>query len=85
MRGDDFVLSVKGIFDGEKAIPDSPVDLERGKRFRVIITFLEPIEDEENKNLSKFCGIWDDSRKTEEIINEIYIQRDNFKIREVKI
>lgn len=68
------MLSIKGLYDGEKIIPEDPITLEKGKPFRVIITFLEPIE---KADLSKFCGIWEDDREAEEITKEIYKQRED--------
>lgn len=79
------MLSIKGIYDGEKIIPEDPITLEKGKRFKVIITFIEPIEESSKIDLSKFCGAWKDSREAEEIVNEIYRQRENFKVREVAL
>ena len=79
------MLSINGIYDGEKIIPKDPIPLEKRKRFKVIITFLEPIEEGERRDLSKFCGIWEDNRDPKEIVDEIYRQRESFKIREVAL
>ncbi len=83
------MLSVNGIYDGKQIIPTEPVPLKEGTRFKVIITFIEPIEDK-NKgkaepnptkwDLSKICGAWQDDRDAEEIIDEIYKEREKFKI-----
>jgi len=79
------MLSIKGIYDGENIIPEDPITLEKGKYFKVIITFLEPIEKSEKVNIGKFCGILEDNREAEEIVSEIYKQRENFKVQEVKL
>lgn len=79
------MLSINGVYDGEKIIIKEPIDLEKGKHFRVIITFLETIEENEELDLSEFCGIWQDSRSAEEIVDEIYKQRKNFSLREIKM
>ena len=47
--------------------------------------FLEPIEKSEKVDIGRFCGIWEDNREAEEIVSEIYKQRENFKIQEVKL
>ena len=79
------MLSIKGIYDGEKVILKEPINLEKGKQFDVIITFVEPVKTVEEKDIKRFCGIWKDDRSAEEIIEEIYKQRDNFGMREVKL
>lgn len=56
------MLSINGIYDGKRIIPKESIPVEKGKYFKVIITFLEPIEGEE-VDLGKFCGIWEDNRK----------------------
>ena len=65
------MLSINGISDGEKIIPTEPIPLATGSHFKVIITFLEPLEAEEEKGLSRFCGIWEDDRDAEDIIDDI--------------
>jgi hypothetical protein len=77
------MLSINGIYDGKKIIPKEPIPVDKGKNFKVIITFIEPIE-EEKIDLGKFCGIWEDNRDAKEIVEEIYKQRENFKLQEVK-
>ncbi len=57
------MLSINGIDDGKRIIPKDPIPLEKGKQFKVIITFLEPLEEGEKKQLSQFCGIWEDTRE----------------------
>ena len=79
------MLSIKGIYDGEKIIPKEPIDLEKGKQFEVIITFVKPIKKDKEKNLKHFCGIWKDDRSAEEIVEQIYKQRENFSIQEVTL
>lgn len=79
------MLSINGIYDGEKIVPKEPIPIEKGKNFKVIITFLEPVKEDEEIDLSKFCGAWEDERDAKEIVKEIYSQRDNFKFREVKL
>ncbi|HGE72688.1 TPA: DUF104 domain-containing protein [Candidatus Poribacteria bacterium] len=78
------MLSIKGIYDGEKIIPKEPIDLEKGKQFDVIITFVKPIRKGRKRDIRRFCGIWKDERNAEEIVDEIYRQRNNFNIREVR-
>ena len=79
------MLSIKGIYDGEKIIAKEPITLEKGKQFEVIITFVEPIERMNQNVLDKFCGIWKDERTAQEIVDEIYKQRENFNLREVNL
>jgi predicted DNA-binding antitoxin AbrB/MazE fold protein len=88
------MLSVNGIYDGKQIIPTEPVPLKEGTRFKVIITFIEPIEDKkEGKaepnptkwDLSKICGSWQGGRDAEEIIDEIYKEREKFNIREATL
>jgi len=76
------MLSIKGIYDGEKIIPKEPINL-KGEKFEVIITFLEPIKESKDIKISDFCGIWEDERSAEEIVEEIYKQRENFEMREI--
>jgi predicted DNA-binding antitoxin AbrB/MazE fold protein len=79
------MLSIKGIYDGEKIIPQEPINLGKGEQFEVIITFIEPIKNACKKDLKRFCGIWQDERNAEEIIEQIYQQREKFNIQEVKL
>ena len=79
------MLSVKGIYDGEKIIPKEPINLEKGKQFEVIITFIKPVERINQSVLDKFCGIWKDDRTAQEIVDEIYKQRENFNLKEVNL
>ena len=79
------MLSIKGIYDGEKIIPKEPISLESGENFEVIITFVKPIKRDKEKNLGHFCGIWEDDRSAKEIVEQIYKQRENFDIQEVKM
>jgi hypothetical protein len=46
------MLSVKGIYDGIKIYPTEP--LKEDRKYKVIITFLEEIKDEEEKDLRSF-------------------------------
>lgn len=46
------MLSIKGIYDGEKIYPTESIS--EGKKYKVIITFLEEIKDEEEKHLRGF-------------------------------
>jgi len=80
-----YMLSIKGIYDGEKIIPKEPINLEKGKQFEVIITFIKPVERINQKVLDKFCGIWNDDRTAQEIVDEIYKQRANFNLKEVNL
>ena len=79
------MLSIKGIYDGEKIIPKEPINLEKGKQFEVIITFIEPVERMNQSVLDKFCGIWKDDRTAQDIVDEIYKQRENFNLKEVNL
>ncbi|MBU1487299.1 hypothetical protein KKH56_04520 [bacterium] len=79
------MLSITGIYDGERIIPKDPIPLKKGKSSRVIITFLESIEERRERDLSDFCGIWEDDRDAKEIVEDIYDQRKNFKLREVEL
>jgi hypothetical protein len=79
------MLSVKGIYDGEKIIPKEPINLEKGKQFEVIITFIEPVKGINQNILDKFCGIWKDDRTAQEIVDEMYKQRENFSLKEVNL
>ena len=79
------MLSINGIYDGKSIIPTEPIPLEEGARFKVIISFLEPIEAKEKDSLNQFCGIWEDDRDAQEIVAEIYKERENFKFREVEL
>jgi predicted DNA-binding antitoxin AbrB/MazE fold protein len=76
------MLSIKGIYDGEKIIPKEPINLEKGKQFEVIITFIEPTERVNQNVLDKFCGIWKDDRTAQKIVDEIYKQRENFNLKD---
>jgi len=78
------MLSINGIYDGKRIIPQEPIPVEKGKNFKVIITFIESIEEKEI-DLGKFCGIWADDRDAKEIVEEIYKQRENFKLEEVNL
>lgn len=75
------MLSINGIYDGKQIIPTEPIQLQEASHFKVIITFVEPIEEVKQKTLSRFCGIWEDDRDAEEIVGEIYKERENFKLR----
>ena len=79
------MLSIKGIYDGEKIIPKEPINLGSSENFEVIITFVRPIEKVKKRELKHFCGIWEDDRSAEEIVKQIYKQRENFNIQEVKL
>jgi hypothetical protein len=79
------MLSIKGIYDGEKIIPKEPINLESNENFEVIITFVRPIEKAKKIELKHFCGIWKDDRSAEEIVEQIYKQRENFSIQEVTL
>jgi hypothetical protein len=79
------MLSINGIYDGKRIIPTEPLPLGEGTCFKVIITFLEPIEAKETNSLNQFCGIWEDDRDAQEIVAEIYKERENFKFREVEL
>ena len=79
------MLSIKGIYDGEKIIPKEPINLESGENFEVIITFVKPIKKVKEKELRSFCGIWEDDRSAEEIVDQIYKQRENFSIQGVDL
>ncbi len=62
------MLAVHGVYDGQTVRLLEPVQLE--KQYRVVVTFLEPIEEEvpstgEN-NLERFIGMWADFTPEEE-------------------
>ncbi len=46
------MLSVKGIYDGKKIYPTESI--KEAKKYKVIITFLEEINDDEEKHLRSF-------------------------------
>ena len=77
------MLSVKGIYDGEKIIPKEPINLEKGKQFEVIITFIKPVERINQSVLDKFCGIWKDDRTAQEIVDEIKKDLPNDEIKAI--
>jgi hypothetical protein len=45
-------------------------------------TPVESIEVDDERGLSRFCGVWEDARDAEEIIDEIYKERANFRLQE---
>lgn len=70
------MLSVRGIYDGEKIVLSEPVDFDVGTE--VIVTFLvdeEADESQDTVELLKLAGSWEDNRSAEEIIRNIYESR----------
>lgn len=71
------MLSIRGIYDGEKIVLSKPVDFDTGTE--VIVTFLvdEEVADDAKDTgaLLELAGSWEDDRSAEEIIRDIYESR----------
>ncbi len=49
------------------------IDLKRHQKIRVVLLFEDP---KKTHGLSHFCGQWQDERETDEIVKEIYNERN---------
>ncbi len=76
------MLSVHGVYDGKVVRLLEPVQLEN--RYRVVVTFLEPIIEEETPfvggdNLEQFIGMWADFTPEEDrLFQTIFEERANY-------
>ena len=48
------MLAIKGIYDGKKIVPLEKFTLR--KKYKVVITFVEELDDEEKRPTKKACG-----------------------------
>ena len=82
------MLAIKGLYDGKKIQPLEPITTE--DPYIVVIPFIEPVsrkredemlrevrseEDEDRRRFWASFGSWEDDRRAEEIIEDIYSSR----------
>jgi hypothetical protein len=66
--------------DGNLSLPPTfanQLKLKVNSKIRIIV-----ISDAEKKGLSRFCGKWQDERSAEELVSEVYSEREKNNQRE---
>ena len=87
----ELIREIRNI-DSDKIIIEVPKDF-RKRRVEILVLPLEESEEEtcveesknENFTASGLCGIWEDERDAEEIIDDIYSHRTGFGNRKVTL
>lgn len=65
--------AIEGIYHKGKIIPEEEIDITGDAK--VLIVFLDEIQEDKKNKLIKTFGSWEDDRSTSEIISDIYNSR----------
>ncbi|NIM11579.1 MAG: hypothetical protein GTO45_05750 [Candidatus Aminicenantes bacterium] len=90
----DIIREIRDI-DSDKIIINVPKRF-RSRKVEILVLPLEKFGDEEGETISEdlkseepntsgLCGLWQDERKPEEIINDIYSHRTGFGDRKIEL